>query len=103
MSELRKEPGLFSSLFGGAPAVAPKTVDEVLGAFNKTLADLAEVKKVNADEAAQKRAEAEALLAQARSAQEEADRADDVRARFNALLNGGVTKAVSSPDLTLVA
>ena len=102
MSDNRKEPGLFSAIFGGT-APAPTTVNEVLSAFNKTLAELGQVQKVNASEAAQKRAEAEALLAQARSAQEEADRADDVRARFDALLNGGVTKAASSPDLTLVA
>lgn len=63
-----------------------KTVDGVLGVFNKAISDLAQVRVDNLNNAEIKRTEAEALLAEASAAEEEAKRADAVMGKLQGII-----------------
>jgi hypothetical protein len=65
---------------------AKKTVDGVMSAFTKTLADLEEVRTRELEEARVKRAEAERLHSEARAAELEAQRAIAVSEKLQSLV-----------------
>lgn len=80
-----------------------KTVDSVLGAFNKAISDLQEVAAQNLELSQTKHDEAVALINESRAHAEEANRATTIGRKLVALIDGDNDGDVDEADIVSLA
>lgn len=76
-----------------------KTVDSVLGAFNKAIADLKEVANSNLELSFEKHSQAVALLEESKLHANEAERASNIGRKLIALIDGDNDGDVDEADV----